>query len=493
MFFLKDVCELSEVLKVIYFVKQLLNVVCFIVPIGLIVMVMLDFFKNVIAKDEGDMKKNLNLVIKRTFMAVMLFLVPTIITFVNSLLGTFGVSYASCINNANLEKIAVFEAEEEALELQKEQEEQNEQIFENDLSNSNENVASGSDSNTSNDSSLNDNGKDSNFDFSKINQCSGGTVVGSSSGVKLRECIVGYETSFFQNFAITNSYVYFSFLSTKTKNGTVINRNKIVRISRSSNKYQVMAVDYAGHAQCFDVANGSGADEIYLNYFTGKKSSLIPSEYNNGVTCAKFTGKDNGSTYKKIPEIAIAIVNKGSSGSSLDTPKSLKVIKSSSYLGSDGKIDTDSYNSQVEKIGSSLSSYVTNAQIGVDEDHNQILVFTNNRLGYVYKLSDFKNGKLSLIKKFSMDIGYGQGVEIYGNYVYHYRGNKNDHLYIRKYNINTGKMSLYDIDISKYSKKMKMSFYEPEGITIYKGNLYVAIYYKRSNSGAAAIFYVDGI
>lgn len=45
MLFLDNVCEISDVLKVIYFIKQLLKIVLIIIPILLIVMVSIDFIK----------------------------------------------------------------------------------------------------------------------------------------------------------------------------------------------------------------------------------------------------------------------------------------------------------------------------------------------------------------------------------------------------------------------------------------------------------------
>lgn len=123
MFFLGNVCEISAVLKVIYFVSELLNIVFVVVPIGLIVMMSVDFMKNVIAGKEEDMKKNFNLAIKRVIMTVGLFLVPTIVEFVVLLLGDIGVPYTDCLTNATLDKIAVYEQKEIA---EKEEKEKNE-------------------------------------------------------------------------------------------------------------------------------------------------------------------------------------------------------------------------------------------------------------------------------------------------------------------------------------------------------------------------------
>ena len=79
---LEGACENIGVLQTILFIKQLLKIVFILIPIGLIVMISVDFAKNVMASREDDMKKNLNLAIKRVMMAVALFLIPTLANFV---------------------------------------------------------------------------------------------------------------------------------------------------------------------------------------------------------------------------------------------------------------------------------------------------------------------------------------------------------------------------------------------------------------------------
>ena len=66
------VCGGADVLRILRFVFILLDMVCWIVPMGLIVMLMVDFGKNVIAGKEDEMKKNLNMVIKRIIYCIIL-------------------------------------------------------------------------------------------------------------------------------------------------------------------------------------------------------------------------------------------------------------------------------------------------------------------------------------------------------------------------------------------------------------------------------------
>ena len=104
-----EACTNPDVLKVIFFIKQLLDIVFFIVPIGLIVMLGIDFFKNVAAAKEDDMKKNLSIAIKRLIYCVCIFFIPTIVSLLTKIvsdsLGNTNINYAECLVNANSDKI----------------------------------------------------------------------------------------------------------------------------------------------------------------------------------------------------------------------------------------------------------------------------------------------------------------------------------------------------------------------------------------------------
>lgn len=96
-------CGGSGVLKIIKFVWIIMDIALLIIPIGLIAMVTIDFAKNVIAGKEDEMRKNVNMAIKRIIFCIVIFLIPTIVDAVINLLGDIGVSYAECINIATTE------------------------------------------------------------------------------------------------------------------------------------------------------------------------------------------------------------------------------------------------------------------------------------------------------------------------------------------------------------------------------------------------------
>lgn len=102
------VCENPEVLKVIYFASIIVDIVKIIIPIGLVIMAMIDFSKGVTSNNEGDNKKNISKLIKRFIYAVLVFAVPWIVKIVIINLGnlTKDVNYTDCLENATEERIA---------------------------------------------------------------------------------------------------------------------------------------------------------------------------------------------------------------------------------------------------------------------------------------------------------------------------------------------------------------------------------------------------
>lgn len=111
-YFFLDACTNSGVLKTISFIESLLKVVFYIVPIGLILMVMVDLSKSVLSSDESAMQQNLKMVGKRLLSAVIFFLVPTISKFAVNLASDTAMSdYSTCLTNAG--NIAYYEALEE--------------------------------------------------------------------------------------------------------------------------------------------------------------------------------------------------------------------------------------------------------------------------------------------------------------------------------------------------------------------------------------------
>lgn len=104
-------CGGADILRIIKFIFILLDIVMFIVPMALIVMVSIDLAKNVIAGKEDEMKKNLNIAIKRIIYCAVLFLVPVIVDFAISLVSDLGFTYADCVTIAQEDDLSKWEIE----------------------------------------------------------------------------------------------------------------------------------------------------------------------------------------------------------------------------------------------------------------------------------------------------------------------------------------------------------------------------------------------
>ena len=72
-------CNESGVISVFKLIKTLLNLVRFLVPIGLILWTMIELFKNVINPDDKDSRKK---IVNRAIAAVVVFLIPSMVNLV---------------------------------------------------------------------------------------------------------------------------------------------------------------------------------------------------------------------------------------------------------------------------------------------------------------------------------------------------------------------------------------------------------------------------
>ena len=109
-------CGGADILRIIKFVFTLLDAVLFIIPMGLILMVIIDFSKSVIAGREDDMKKNLSIAIKRIIYCIALFLIPVIVKFAINLISDAGVKAAQCIEIAQNDDLSQYEMDYDTFE-----------------------------------------------------------------------------------------------------------------------------------------------------------------------------------------------------------------------------------------------------------------------------------------------------------------------------------------------------------------------------------------
>lgn len=119
--FFLDACTSSSVLKTILFIETLLKYVNYILPMGLIAIVTLDFVKSVASMDEKEMSKNVKIAGKRIIYAMVFFLVPVIGKFaINMVSNTAMSDYSICLTNTgNIAYYEALEVEKKKIEEEK--------------------------------------------------------------------------------------------------------------------------------------------------------------------------------------------------------------------------------------------------------------------------------------------------------------------------------------------------------------------------------------
>lgn len=318
-----------------------------------------------------------------------------------------------------------------------------------------------------------------NVKFNNITNCTNNKTVKkvkatNGSTIEIKECIAGYKIDnksyMMQNFAITDKYVYFSFLRRGTwvkteakyqelgarKSLQQTSANYIVRIDKATNTYQLNYVEYAGHAQSFDVTTN---DRIYLNYF----SKLYKGGYGYGaryvgLTSITFTENTKKAGVEVVPEQAISVNSTGTA---------LSILKSKKYQVGD-TFDSTKYYDQVVSIGAS-SNKMLNPELAIDEKNNR-LALVSGKTAYIYNLKKFMAGQADILKKFTLATSSKQGVEIADGYLYLWSGT--DNFTLRKYNLSTGKLvNQISFDLKNYYDDSA----EGEGLNIYNGQVYIGI------------------
>ena len=102
MYILLDACQHPTILRVLYFAYLFWEIFAVLIPIGLIIMLMIDFTKAVVINKEDEQVKSMKLVGKRIMYAVFIFATPWLVSVVMGVLGDVGVElggdYTLCIN-----------------------------------------------------------------------------------------------------------------------------------------------------------------------------------------------------------------------------------------------------------------------------------------------------------------------------------------------------------------------------------------------------------
>lgn len=106
-----SICEVPETLKIVRIIKIVITLIKIVVPIMLIVMIMIDLTKDVIANN----KETLKIITSRLVAAILIFLVPTFVVTITSLIFP-KLEYMNCFDNARSEVInSLYESNMESI------------------------------------------------------------------------------------------------------------------------------------------------------------------------------------------------------------------------------------------------------------------------------------------------------------------------------------------------------------------------------------------
>ena len=113
-----DPCENPDIVRVIYFARIILDIIKTIIPIGMVIMAIIDFSKGVTSTSEEENKKNMFRLAKRFLYAILIFAVPWIVRIVIINLGDLAkrVNYTDCLENATSEGVERLQSNYDHLE-----------------------------------------------------------------------------------------------------------------------------------------------------------------------------------------------------------------------------------------------------------------------------------------------------------------------------------------------------------------------------------------
>ena len=96
-----NICENPDILKVVRIVKIVINILKISIPIIMIISLMINYLKNI--NEDGEIKKANKKTVTTIIAAICIFLIPTFLNIIFSIVG--GNGYKDCLKNSNTETI----------------------------------------------------------------------------------------------------------------------------------------------------------------------------------------------------------------------------------------------------------------------------------------------------------------------------------------------------------------------------------------------------
>ena len=126
MYFLLDACQHPAVLRTLYFGMIIKDIIFTIIPIGIVLMTIIDFSKAVVAGKEDEQQKAVKLIPKRIMYAIIVFAIPWVVHILMKTLSNLklnvATNYQLCIDNAESGSENGFKQFDEMLEAEEQAE-----------------------------------------------------------------------------------------------------------------------------------------------------------------------------------------------------------------------------------------------------------------------------------------------------------------------------------------------------------------------------------
>ena len=123
-------CDNAGIVRILYFTKTAIMIMQFVIPIGLIITIAIDLYKNLIMGITDDKYSVVKKVSNKIFAAILIFLIPTIINLIFKILASTNVvsnyysdNFVTCYNEASIELANQLQEAEDLKLEQKEEEE----------------------------------------------------------------------------------------------------------------------------------------------------------------------------------------------------------------------------------------------------------------------------------------------------------------------------------------------------------------------------------
>jgi len=287
------------------------------------------------------------------------------------------------------------------------------------------------------------------------------TIFPSGNAISFTEKYDKYKTnmllhrqnSYMQNFLIDNSYIYITQTQTSANAGPAVSKIKLGDVQNSTGTGQqffnnTAILENFGHGDVFDIEKTN--DKTYLWTLCSVQETWPKSFCRIDFNKIKYGTSPLKNKYTDLTKGTLKI----------DYPKSDNNLDKAIALAvdSDNRIVTMLFGTTTSHIFKiyNLDDYIKNGK-----NAKLLSTFTIN------------NSKVDKNKSYSIS---RQGIDVSGNYIYSYEGNKSD-----KDGDRVITVSVYDLsgNIIVYRKKINYPdtkyIWEPEGIKVYNGTIYIGM------------------